>query len=210
VGINRLEERLSGEVAILRPEGEHHGSSQAALMDPRMSDMARLIEPLIPALRRYARALMGNAAAADDLVQDCLERTISRWHQRREDVDTRAWMFTILHNLAINRLRQTSRRGRHIELDDADESAMAAPASQEDGIRETDIMAAVNCLPEDQRSVLLLVSVEELSYADAARVLDVPIGTVMSRLARARERLRRLMQDGQLAIAPRPHLRSVK
>ena len=175
-----------------------------------MSDMARLIEPLIPALRRYARALVGDAAAADDLVQDCLERTVSRWHQRREDGDSRAWMFTILHNLTINRLRQKNRRGRHVELDDADESAMAQPATQEDHLRETDIMAAVSRLPEDQRSVLLLVSVEELSYADAARVLDVPIGTVMSRLARARERLRRLMQGNELATVPRPHLRSVK
>ncbi|WP_419757218.1 sigma-70 family RNA polymerase sigma factor [Acidisoma sp.] len=175
-----------------------------------MSDMARLIEPLIPALRRYARALVRDAAAADDLVQDCLERTISRWNQRRDDGDTRAWMFTILHNLAINRLRQKSRRGHHIQLDDADDSAMAEPAAQEDGIRQTDIMAAVNRLPEDQRSVLLLVSVEELSYADAARVLDVPVGTVMSRLARARERLRRMMQDDHLAMTSRSHLRSVK
>ena len=178
-----------------------------------MSDMARLIEPLIPALRRYARALTGNAAAADDLVQDCLERTISRWHQRRDDGDTRAWMFTILHNLAVNRMRQTVRRGRHVELEDVDESTMAEPAHQEDGMRETDIMAAVNRLPEDQRSVLLLISVEELSYADAARVLDVPIGTVMSRLARARDRLRRLMQDdtaAAIATSARPHLRSVQ
>lgn len=175
-----------------------------------MSDMGHLIEPLIPALRRYARALMGNAAAADDLVQDCLERTISRWHQRRDDGDTRAWMFTILHNLAINRLRQTARRGRHIELEDAEESAMTRPASQEDAIRETDIMAAVNRLPDEQRSVLLLISVEALSYADTARVLDVPIGTVMSRLARARERLRRLMQDDTAITAARPHLRSVQ
>ena len=193
-----------------RPEGAQDGTGPAARTDAPMSDMGRLIEPLIPGLRRYARALVRDAAAADDLVQDCLERTVSRWHQRRENSDTRAWMFTILHNLAINRLRQVSRRGRHIELDDVEESAMAARPAQEDGIRETDIMAAVNRLPDDQRSVLLLISVEDLSYADAARVLDVPIGTVMSRLARAREKLRRLMQDERPAGVSQPNLRSVK
>lgn len=178
-------------------------------MSGRMNDMARLIEPLIPGLRRYARALTGNAATADDLVQDCLERTISRWHQRREDGDTRAWMFTILHHLAINRLRQINRRGPHLELDDVDEAAMARPADQEERLQQADILQAVQRLPDEQRSVLLLVSVEGLSYADVARVLDVPIGTVMSRLARARERLRLMMQDDHSAAAPRPHLRSV-
>src|ERR1700709_7156 len=72
-----------------------------------MTDMMRLIEPLIPALRRYARALLRNPTDADDLVQDCLERAVSRWHQRRADGDARTWMFTILHNLAISRFRQT-------------------------------------------------------------------------------------------------------
>jgi RNA polymerase sigma factor (sigma-70 family) len=175
-----------------------------------MADMAQLIEPLIPALRRYARSLMRDSAAADDLVQDTLERSISRWHQRRADGDARTWMFTILHNLAMNRLRQTTRRGRHVTIDDADESAMARPSTQEDGLRQTDIMAAVQRLPEDQRSVLLLISVEDLSYADAARVLDVPIGTVMSRLTRARAKLLRMMEEEVAPSAQRPHLRSVQ
>jgi RNA polymerase sigma factor (sigma-70 family) len=179
-------------------------------MTAPMTDMARLIEPLIPALRRYARALTGNATTADDLVQDCLERTISRWHQRRVDGDTRAWMFAILHNLAINRLRQSTRRGPHLELESVDEAAMAEPATQEDRLQHADILQAVDRLPQEQRSVLLLVSVEDLSYADTARVLDVPIGTVMSRLARARERLRAMMQDDRTAATQRPHLRSVK
>jgi len=175
-----------------------------------MADMAELIEPLIPALRRYARSLMRDPTAADDLVQDTLERSVSRWHQRRADGDARTWMFTILHNLAINRMRQTTRRGRHLAIEDAEESAMGRPSTQEDGLRQTDIMAAVDRLPEDQRSVLLLISVEDLTYAEAARVLDVPIGTVMSRLARARARLARMMEEEIAPSAQRPHLRSVQ
>src|SRR5258708_12300949 len=77
-----------------------------------MADMAHLIEPVIPALRRYARTFVRDAAAADDLVQDTLERAISRWHQRRSDGETRTWLFTILHNLAVNHLRRAAGRGR--------------------------------------------------------------------------------------------------
>src|SRR5580698_2855603 len=98
-----------------------------------MKDMMQLVEPLIPALRRYARSLLRDRAAADDLLQDCLERAITRWHQRRADGDARTWLFTILHNLAITRLRQTARRGAHLALDEADESVTARPPTQEDG-----------------------------------------------------------------------------
>ncbi len=173
-----------------------------------MRDMMLLVEPLIPGLRRYARALLRDASAADDLVQDCLERAISRWHQRRPDGDARTWMFTILHNLAMNRLRQNKRRGQHIALEDAAEATLGQPATQEAGLHQTDIVNAVERLPEEQRVVLLLISVEDMSYAEAAKTLGVPLGTVMSRLSRARERLR---QD--LAYERRPtttHLRSVK
>src|SRR6202163_2986509 len=87
-----------------------------------MADMAHLIEPVIPALRRYARTFVRDAADADDLVQDTLERAISRWHQRRSDGETRTWLFTILHNLAVNHLRRAARRGREVPFDDAGES----------------------------------------------------------------------------------------
>jgi len=170
-----------------------------------MHDILAAVEPLIPALRRYARALLRDRTAADDLVHDCLERTISRWHQRRPETDARAWVFTILHNLAMNRLRQAARRGPHVELDAA---AAAQPPSQEAHVRHGELLRALAELPADQRSVLLLVGVEGLSYADAARVQGVPIGTVMSRLSRARERLHRLL-DGALPVAP-PALRSIK
>jgi RNA polymerase sigma factor (sigma-70 family) len=175
-----------------------------------MADMAQLIEPLIPALRRYARSFLKDAAAADDLVQDTLERAISRWHLRRSDGDARAWLFTILHNLAVNRLRQTARRGPVLPLTDVEEPDVGTRSTQEDGLRQQDILAALNRLPDEQRSVLLLVSVEDLSYADTARVLDVPIGTVMSRLARARARLLHVMEEDATPASGRPYLRRVQ
>src|ERR1700737_2709215 len=109
---------------LRQEQGEYAGSHRlaGALV---MKVMTLLIEPLIPALRRYAHGLMRDRATADDLVQDCLERAISRWHQRREDNDPRSWIFTILHNLAINRMRQKQRRGPHIPLEDADEDSLA-------------------------------------------------------------------------------------
>ncbi|MXP65349.1 sigma-70 family RNA polymerase sigma factor [Roseomonas sp. M0104] len=168
--------------------------------------MARLIEPLIPSLRRYARALLRDRSAADDLVQDGLERAVSRWHQRRQDGDARSWLFAIVHNLAANRLRQAARRGPHLPLEAAGEAAPGLAPAQEAGLRHRDLLRALAGLPEEQRSVLLLVSVEDLSYAEAARVLGVPIGTVMSRLARGRERLR-LAMDGAAGAA---HLRRIK
>jgi RNA polymerase sigma factor (sigma-70 family) len=175
-----------------------------------MTDMASLIEPVIPSLRRYARTFVRDAAAADDLVQDTLERAISRWHLRRSDGDTRAWLFTMLHNLAVNHLRRSARRGRELPLDDADESDVAVPPTQENALRRDDVLAAVGLLPDDQRGVLLLVSIEDVSYAEAARILDIPVGTVMSRLARARARLLRLLEEPGKPASDRPHLRSVQ
>ncbi len=175
-----------------------------------MDEMMQLVEPTIPSLRRYARALMRDKAAADDLVQDCLERAITRWNQRREDGDVRSWMFTILHNLAVNRMRQSARRGAMLPLEDASEAVLSRPATQEDALRHRDLLQALGQLPEEQRAVLLLVSVEDLSYAETARVLGVPIGTVMSRLSRGRERLRELMDETDSGKRRVSHLRRVK
>jgi RNA polymerase sigma factor (sigma-70 family) len=172
-----------------------------------MDDMMLLVEPVIPALRRYARALMKERTASDDLVQDCLERAVRHWHLRRKDGDARTWLFAILHNLAMNQLRQRSRRGRHVSVDEVDEGALAVAAPQETRLRHRDLARALDSLPEEQRSVLLLVSVEDLSYAEVARVLDIPIGTVMSRLARARKKLHEAMESGR---PPAPTLRRVK
>lgn len=112
-----------------------------------------LVEPLIPSLRRYARSLLRDQAAADDLVQDCLERVISRWHQRRADGDARTWVFTILHNLAINRIKQKARRGIHIPVENAGEMAFASPPAQEHRLHHRAVLDALSSLPEDQHSV---------------------------------------------------------
>ncbi|MGF6431594.1 MULTISPECIES: RNA polymerase sigma factor [Bradyrhizobium] len=153
-----------------------------------MSDMLHLVEPLIPALRRYARALVRDQAAADDLVQDCLERAVIHWEQRRSD-NPRPWLFAILHNLAINQFRRATGRGVHVTIDETNEDTFGQEAEQEHKVMYRDVMAKLARLPHDQRAVLLLIGVEDLSYAEAAKVLGVPVGTVMSRLARARERL---------------------
>ena len=169
-----------------------------------MDDIASLIEPHIPALRRYAWALGRDQEAADDLVQDCLERAVSRWRLRRREGDLRAWLFAILHNLFIDALRRKRREGLTIELSDAPD--LAGPGPEPDGrLLMRDVLACLDAIPVEQRAVILLVGVEDLSYEAAARVLGVPIGTVMSRLSRGRDKLRHLL-DGD----PGPRLRRVK
>jgi RNA polymerase sigma-70 factor, ECF subfamily len=175
-----------------------------------MNEMLLLIEPLIPALRRYARALVRNPATADDLVQDCLERAVSRWHQRREG-DPRPWLFAILHNLAVSQFRQVAARGQHVALDAVGEPEFRQDAVQETKLMYREVLDRLGRLPEDQRSVLLLVAVEDLSYAEAAKVLGVPVGTVMSRLSRARERLQQELEGTAKNVQGGPvQLRSVK
>src|SRR5712664_2863048 len=113
-----------------------------------MKDMLLQVEPLIPALRRYARALLRNRANADDLVQDCLERAVSRWYQRR-DGDVRAWLFTILHNLAINQFRQSASRGRHVPIEETNEDNFGEAAAQEQKLMYQDVLNKLAKLPED-------------------------------------------------------------
>ena len=175
-----------------------------------MSDMLRRIEPVIPALRRYARALVRNRAAADDLVRDCLERAVSHWNQRREG-DARPWLFTILHNLAVNQFRRAKIRGTQIAMDEVNEDDLGQDAVQEQKLMCQDVLDRLARLPDDQRAVLLLVAVEDLSYADAAKVLNIPVGTVMSRLSRARDRLQQEI-EGTADGAPKNvvQLRSMK
>jgi len=174
-----------------------------------MDQMLLEIEPLIPALRRYARALLRDRSSADDLVQDCLERAIGRWPQRRDGA-VRSWLFAILHNLAIDRYRQKATRGIHVSIDTSNENEFGEAAAQESRLMYHDALNKLATLPDDQRAVLLLVAVEDLSYAEAAKVLDIPVGTVMSRLSRARERLQREI-DGTTAMSGNVlPLRSVK
>src|SRR5260370_7181274 len=138
-----------------------------------MKDMLLQLEPLIPALRRYARALVRNRANADDLVQDCLERAVSRWYQRR-DGDVRAWLFTILHNLAINQFRQSASRGRHVPIDGTNEDNFGEAAAQEQKLMYHDVLNNLAKLPEDQRAVLLLAPVQHLSYPPPTNVPTIP------------------------------------
>lgn len=144
----------------------------------------------IPRLRRYARALTGRADTADDLVQDTLERALDKWRLWHRDRDLRPWLFSIMHNLHTDQAR---REGRIDYCDEASLPELPQRADQEDALELRDLDRALALLPVDQREVLLLVGLEELSYADVARALKLPQGTVMSRLSRARSRLKSIM-----------------
>lgn len=166
-----------------------------------MDSQALLAE--LPRLRRYARALVGERAAADDLVQDTLERAWARSSQWRPGSELRTWLFAIMHNLRIDQLRRQAPPTQPL-----DDSFVEPPtrATQSDALELGDLAAALAQLPEEQRAVLLLVGLEEMSYADIAASLGIPAGTVMSRLARGRERLRALLAGE----ASPPRLRVVK
>jgi len=169
-----------------------------------MSQISALIEEQIPRLRRYARALTGDSSRADDLVQDTLERAWGKLNLWRQGSDIRAWMFSIMHNLFINQIRQNP--SAHVFVPLADE-ALEIPvrATQSDGLEMHDLMSAIHHLPHEFREVVLLVGLEQLRYEEVAQVLGVPIGTVMSRLSRGREKLRALMAGNAS-----PALRRVK
>ncbi len=166
-----------------------------------MADPGALLEPLIPSLRRYAYALVRNHDAADDLVQDTLERALSRWSLRRDGGDLRAWLFTIQRNLHISAYRTSRRRGQHVPLDDA--PLPGTVASQEANLEARDVLSALDQLTEEQKSLLLLVGVEDFSYDAAAQILGLPLGTVMSRLSRGRQKLRSILDMGRTTLLRR-------
>ena len=146
----------------------------------------------IPALRRYARALTGDSWAADDLVQDTLERACSKWRLWTAGSDLRAWMFTVMHNLFANQLRRATRQGSGSRVD-IDDVAHELAAPQANPGLALDLQNCLMRLPQEQRVVVLLVSLEDMSYAEVAQITGVPLGTVMSRLSRARSRLQKLL-----------------
>jgi RNA polymerase sigma-70 factor (ECF subfamily) len=151
----------------------------------------REIEAEIPRLRRYARALTRDLIAADDLVQECLTRALSKLHLWQQGTDLRAWLFTILHNQYINHVRRTAREGTTIGLSEREPLLARAP-QQRSRLELRDLERALAKLPRTQRSVILLVGLEGMSYGEVATALGVPVGTIRSRLSRGREALRRL------------------
>lgn len=155
-----------------------------------MSLFSHLIIEQIPGLRRYARALTGGQKEnADDLVQDTLERAYLKWHLFRLGSDLRPWLFSIMHNVFINDRRLLISRVDPGVIDTVENSA---PAPQLNHVQVSETLAAVGRLAPELREVLILVTVETFSYAETAKILAIPIGTVMSRLARARNQLRKL------------------
>jgi RNA polymerase sigma-70 factor (ECF subfamily) len=156
-----------------------------------LADTHREIEAEIPRLRRYARALTRDVATADDLVQDCLTRALGKLHLWHEGTDLRAWLFTILHNQHVNHIRRAVREGAAVGLNDKEPLLSRAP-QQGKSLELRDLERALAKLPEEQRSVILLVGLEGMRYEEVAAVLDVPVGTIRSRLSRGRETLRRL------------------
>ena len=150
-----------------------------------MDDGERIVE-LIPRLRRYARALVSDRARADDLVQDTLERAWNKFHLWRPGSDLRAWLFTVMHNVHVNQIRASR---DHAMLDD-EGPEMAVAGTQGASLEIRDLERALGLLPAEQKEVLLLIALEDMSYAEVASTLGIPIGTVMSRLSRAREKLR--------------------
>jgi len=154
---------------------------------------------LVPRLRRYARALTGDPGHADDLVQDTLERGWRKSDRWQAGSDLRAWLFTIMHNTHVNHVRRAIRRGTTVEYDDRH---TAQGATQETSQLVGELDEGLATLPVEQREVLLLVALEGLRYEEVAGVLDIPIGTVMSRLSRARERMRRWLDGDQTQTRP--------
>lgn len=160
-----------------------------------MSVFGGELEVHIASLRRYARALLRDRSDAEDLVQEALLRAVSRAETFKAGTNLRAWLFTILHNVHVNQFRAKAARPEEVPVESV-ETRLVSPARQEDRVELREMMRVLDSLPEEQRKVLLLVAVEGMKYDEVARVLDVPIGTVMSRLSRAREAVRTKMTNG--------------
>jgi RNA polymerase sigma-70 factor (ECF subfamily) len=160
-------------------------------MESAMQDERDRLIACIPRLRRYARALVGDRTGADDLVQDTMERGWKKLSSWRRGSDMRAWLFGIMHNLHVDQVRRPS-----VQTDvlDDDTPMPEVRASQADSLEMRDLASALNTLPAGQREILLLVALEEMSYDEVAATLGLPIGTVMSRLSRARQKLRAQME----------------
>lgn len=166
----------------------------------------QLMLACLPRLRRYARALVGDRNAADDLVQDTLERAWEKISTWQRSLDMRPWLFGIMHNLHADQRRKPG-----LELVELDEGMdFPVTGTVADHGMALDLESALQRLPAEQREILLLVGLEEMRYEDIATALGIPTGTVMSRLSRARERLRNLMEGGKAAGVSAVPLKVVK
>lgn len=160
------------------------------------------IVALMPRLRRHAVALTGSVADGEDLAQDCIERALSRLDSVQQPDGLYGWLLAILHNLFLSDRRRQMRRGLPVCVDDLADS-LADRAAPADPLAIRDLVRAMACLSEDQRQILLLSALEGLSYREMSAILDVPLGTIMSRLARAREKLRVLLDGGTQTVVRR-------
>lgn len=162
-----------------------------------MNDFNLLLEKEIPRLRRYAFALTRNVSRADDLVQDTLVRAIAKQHYWQDGTNLRAWLFTIMHNQNVNVVRRSTREGTAVEVDDAG-PFLAAPSEPAAELSLRDLDRALARISDEQRQIILLVGLEGNSYEETAAILNIPVGTVRSRLSRGRESLRNLLdrRDG--------------
>lgn len=158
-------------------------------------DLANGLQDHIRGLRRYAMALVGNPVEADDLVQEALKRALVYIRAGREIRDIRAYLFTVLHNVRVDQVSKATKNGPHVPIEEIG-IQLACPPRQDMRLGYRDLSKALTRLPAQQREVILLVGLEGLSYRSAAEVLGIPIGTVMSRLNRGRENLRRHMAEG--------------
>lgn len=161
------------------------------------------IEEHMPSIRRYAHALERNPHAAEDLVQDCIERALTRHEQFQPGTNLRTWMFTIMHNLQCDRKRRDTRRGVHVPLEEWSDGA-STPGRQTDNLEIRDFRRAFEKLDRRDQQIMILIGMEGFSYEEAGETLDIKVGTVKSRLFRARERLRTIQAE---MAAPRPNRR---
>jgi RNA polymerase sigma-70 factor (ECF subfamily) len=164
---------------------------------PQGGGLAERILAEVPRLRRHAQSLLYSRADAEDLVQDCLEAALTKSGSLQDPERLRGWLFSILNNLFLMRLRAQARRGATLPIEDFADSLSAAVPAEDRGTAR-DLARAMGRLSAEHRQILLLIKVEGQSYQEAASALGVPIGTVMSRLARARQRLRALLEGGDL------------
>ncbi len=175
----------------IRPAPRHETRWQDRVTHRDRDDVKWLIAREIPHLRRYALVLVNNDDLADDLVQDCLERAIRKRHLWKRRGSIRSWLYRVLYNVFLNQGLQRARTRRQVSID-AVSIVPSEPARQEQRLAYRDVSDAMRMLPGNQRAAIALTAVEGLSYDEAAQVLDIPIGTLRSRVARGRDRLREL------------------